>query len=132
MYEAHGMSSGAARTAATEVMASPDAALRVHTREELGVDPNELGSPWSASVLSLACFLFGALLPVVPWLVSEGNGATIASIIIGLTAAAVVGWLVGRFAERPPMWSAARQMMIMIVAAGATYAVGRLLGVSVS
>jgi VIT1/CCC1 family predicted Fe2+/Mn2+ transporter len=132
MYESHGMSRASATTAAAEVMMQPAHALRVHTREELGVDPNELGSPWSAAWLSLVCFLFGALLPVIPWLVGRGNGATIASIGIGAVAAAIVGYLVGTYAERGRVWSAARQVLIMLVAAGATYLVGRLLGVSVS
>ena len=132
MYEGHGMSRESARTAAAEVMLRPDHALRVHTREELGVDPNELGSAWSAAGLSLVCFLFGAMLPVVPWLVDKGNGATVASIVIGLIAAAGVGYLVGAFAERGRWRSAARQVLIMLVAAGATYIVGRLLGVSIS
>jgi VIT1/CCC1 family predicted Fe2+/Mn2+ transporter len=132
MYEGHGMSRTSATTAAAEVMMQPEHALRVHTREELGVDPNELGSPWSAAWLSLVCFLFGALLPVIPWLVGEGDGATMASITIGVIAAAVVGYLVGAFAERGRVTSAARQVLIMLVAAGATYLVGRLLGVSIN
>lgn len=132
MYEGHGMSKASAQTAAAEVMLRPEHALRVHTREELGVDPNELGSAWSAAGLSLVCFLFGALLPVIPWLVDEGNGATVASIVIGVIAAAIVGYMVGAFAERGRWRSATRQVLIMLVAAGATYIVGRLLGVSIS
>jgi VIT1/CCC1 family predicted Fe2+/Mn2+ transporter len=109
----------------------PEAALAVHAREELGVDPDELGSPWSAAGLSLICFLVGAILPVIPWLAGHGNGAKVASIAIGVVAAAVVGLLIGKFAERRMAWSAARQVLILLIACGATYLVGRALGVSV-
>ncbi|MGZ6950444.1 MAG: VIT1/CCC1 transporter family protein, partial [Ilumatobacteraceae bacterium] len=100
--------------------------------EEFGVDPNELGSPWSAAGLSLVCFLVGAILPVIPWFSGHGNGAKMASILIGVVAAAVVGLMIGKFAERRMPWSAARQVLILLVACGATYVVGRALGVSVS
>ena len=59
MYEGHGMTRQIALDAAADVMRVPEAALAVHAREELGVDPDELGSPWSAAGLSLICFLVG-------------------------------------------------------------------------
>ena len=101
-------------------------------REELGVDPNELGSPWSAGGLSLVCFLVGALLPVIPWFGGGGNGAKVASIIIGVVAAAAVGLLIGKFAERRMAWSAVRQVLILLIACGVTYLVGKALGVSIN
>jgi VIT1/CCC1 family predicted Fe2+/Mn2+ transporter len=106
--------------------------LAVHAREELGVDPSELGSPWSAAWLSLVCFLVGAILPVIPWFAGSGNGAKLSSIVIGVVAAALVGLAIGKFAERRMVWSAARQVLILLIACGATYLVGRALGVSVS
>ena len=68
MYEADGMSPEHARRAAADVMRRPEEALAVHARAELGVDPDSLASPWRAAASSLVCFLFGALLPVLPWL----------------------------------------------------------------
>lgn len=130
MYEGHGMTRQIALDAAADVMRVPEAALTVHAREELGVDPNELGSPWSAAGLSLVCFLVGALLPVIPWLSGHGNGAKVASIVIGVVAATFVGLMIGKFAERRMTWSAARQVLILLIACGATYLVGRALGVS--
>jgi vacuolar iron transporter family protein len=132
MYEGHGMTRQTALDAAADVMRVPEAALAVHAREELGVDPNELGSPWSAAGLSLVCFLVGALLPVIPWFGGSGNGAKVASILIGVVAAAVVGLLIGKFAERRVVWSATRQVLILLVACGATFLVGKLLGVNVN
>jgi vacuolar iron transporter family protein len=132
IYEGHGMTRQIALDAANDVMREPEAALAVHAREELGVDPNELGSPWSAAALSLVCFLVGALLPVIPWFAGHGNGAKLASIGIGVVAAAVIGLMIGKFAERRLLWSATRQVMILLIACGATYLVGKALGVGVS
>jgi VIT1/CCC1 family predicted Fe2+/Mn2+ transporter len=133
MYEGHGMTRQIALDAAADVMREPEAALVVHVREELGVDPNELGSPWTAAGLSMVCFLVGALLPVIPWLGDGGgNSAKVASIVIGVVAAALVGAAIGKFAERRIAWSAIRQVLILLVACGATWLVGRALGVSVT
>jgi vacuolar iron transporter family protein len=132
IYEGHGMSPDSAATAAHEVMREPEAALAVHAREELGIDPNELGSPWSAAGLSLVCFLVGALLPVIPWIVGSGSSAAIASVAIGVVSAAIVGALIGRFAETRILWSSLRQVLILLVACGATFLVGTLLGVNVA
>ena len=106
--------------------------MAVHAREELGVDPNELGSPWSAAGLSLVCFLVGALLPVIPWFAGSGNVAKLASIAIGVVAAAIVGLLIGKFAERRVWFTRSAQVLILLLACGVTYLVGKALGVSVS
>ncbi|MEP7202773.1 MAG: VIT1/CCC1 transporter family protein [Ilumatobacteraceae bacterium] len=132
MYEGHGMTRQIALDAAADVMRVPEAALAVHAREELGVDPDDLATPWGAAGLSLICFLVGALLPVIPWFVGSGNGAKVASIVIGVVAAALVGLAIGQFAERHKMRSAARQVLILLIACGATYVVGSALGVSVN
>ena len=132
-YRSHGMSAEQAMRSALEVMQDPEVALLVHAREEFGLDPTELPSPVKVAFLSFVCFIFGALLPVLPWMGgSGGNGQKIASIVIGMAAAAVVGALVGKFAERRIVWTAVRQVLILLVACGATYLVGSLLGVSVS
>jgi VIT1/CCC1 family predicted Fe2+/Mn2+ transporter len=133
MYEAHGMTPDQARRAAADVMQQPDEALMVHAREELGVDPEGLASPWKAAALSLVCFLVGALAPVIPWLGSStGTAPTLVSIAIGVVLAGVVGALIGRFAERSVVRSVARQVLIVLAACGITYGIGQLVGVSVS
>jgi VIT1/CCC1 family predicted Fe2+/Mn2+ transporter len=130
IYESHGMGKERAAAAAAEVMREPEAALAVHAREELGVDPHDLPSPMWAAGLSLVCFLFGALLPVVPWFVGGGGGAAWASLAIGVVAAGAVGGLVGRFAERSISRSVLRQVAIVLVACGVTYLIGELVGVN--
>jgi VIT1/CCC1 family predicted Fe2+/Mn2+ transporter len=130
MYEQHGMGSERARSAAAEVMRRPDVALTVHAREEFGVDPDELPSAIGAAGVSLVCFLIGAFLPLIPWFFGGGASAAWASLGIGLLAAAVVGALVGRFAERSIAASVARQVLIVLVACTVTYGIGELVGIS--
>ncbi|MBI5087599.1 MAG: VIT1/CCC1 transporter family protein [Actinobacteria bacterium] len=124
------MSNGAsAARAAADVMRDERRALVVHTREELGVDPEDLPSPWRASASSLVCFIIGALLPVIPWFAGSGTSAIVASLAIGAVAAVALGWTIGRFAERRPAVAAFRQVAIMLGACVVTYSVGKALGV---
>ena len=132
MYESHGMEPSTAALAAADVMRDPERALMVHAREEFGIDPNQLPSAWQAAVLSFVCFVAGALLPVIPWFVGEGNAATAATVAIGVVAAAGLGWAIGQFAERSRVKSAGRQVLIMLAAAVVTFSIGKALGVSVS
>lgn len=132
MYEGHGMEPATAAQAASQVMRDPHRALAVHAREELGIDMDQLPSPWHAAMLSFVCFVLGALLPVVPWYLSDGNAATIASIVIGAVAATVLGWTIGRFAERNRVETAVRQVLIMLAACAVTYSIGKVLDVNVS
>jgi VIT1/CCC1 family predicted Fe2+/Mn2+ transporter len=132
MYEGHGISPDTARAAAEDVMTSPEAALRVHAREELGVDPGELPPAMRAAVISFLCFMLGALLPVVPWLVgASGLAPAVASVTIGVVAAGFVGAAIGRFAERSIIRSVVRQITIVLVACAVTYTIGELVGVNV-
>jgi VIT1/CCC1 family predicted Fe2+/Mn2+ transporter len=132
IYEDHGMEPETASRAAGEVMRDHERALGVHAREEFGIDPHDLPSAWLAAGLSFVCFIVGAVLPVIPWFGGSGNGATIASVVIGVVAAALLGWTIGRFAERSRVKSAVRQVGIMLVACVVTWFVGKALGVSVS
>jgi vacuolar iron transporter family protein len=132
MYEGHGMEPDTAALAAADVMRDQRRALSVHAREELGVDPDDLPSPWQASILSFICFIIGALLPVVPWFIGSGTGATVASVAVGTVAALALGWTIGQFAERNRVHSAVRQVVIMLAACVVTYSVGKLLDVHVS
>lgn len=130
IYEGHGMSPERAADAAADVMRRPDIALAVHARQELGVDPDDLPPALWAAGLSLICFLFGAVLPIIPWFVGGGSDAAWMSLAIGVVTAAVVGGLVARFAERPVYRGVLRQVVIVLVACGVTYAIGELVGVN--
>lgn len=133
MYEAHGMAPERARAAASDVMRRPEEALAVHAREELGVDPGELASPWQAAASSLVCFLLGALLPVIPWFTNAvGTAPAIISLVIGSAAAGVVGWIIATLAERPVALSVVRQILIVLAACAVTYAIGELVGINLA
>ncbi|MET0325345.1 MAG: VIT1/CCC1 transporter family protein [Ilumatobacteraceae bacterium] len=132
MYVDDGMELDHARSAAADVMREPGEALAVHARAELGIDPAHLASPWQAAAASMLCFLLGAILPVLPWLGSAtGAAPTAASVLIGVVAAAAVGALIGRLADRSIPRSIIRQVLIVLVACGVTYLIGRAVGINV-
>jgi VIT1/CCC1 family predicted Fe2+/Mn2+ transporter len=130
IYESHGMAPDRAAAAAEDVMREPKIALAVHAREELGIDPDDLPSAFWAAGLSLICFVFGAFLPLGPFYITSGATAAWTALAIGVVAAAGVGMVVARFAERPLWFGALRQVGIVLVACGVTYAIGELVGVN--
>ncbi len=130
MYEGHGMRETTARQAAADVMQSTENALAVHSREEFGIDPDELPSALNAALLSFVCFLLGAMLPVVPWFVAKDNSAKVASVLIGVIAAAAIGWAIGKLGSRRTLVTTSRQVLILLGACAITYGVGQLLNVS--
>jgi VIT1/CCC1 family predicted Fe2+/Mn2+ transporter len=108
------------------VSRDPNTALRVHTREELGVDPAELPSPLLAGAASLLAFSLGALVPLLPYL--AGAPVLAASLIITAVALAGGGMIVGRLTGRPVLRSGLRQLLFGAVTIGITFGVGTLIG----
>jgi len=129
IYRSRGVDPALADEVAAQLSTDPDTALEAHAREDLGIDPGGLGSPWRAAASSFACFTVGAFIPLVPWLLGDGRGAVIASVILGTVAALLVGALLASFTGRSVVRSALRQLFVAILAAGVTYAVGAALGV---
>ncbi|MGH9109874.1 MAG: VIT1/CCC1 transporter family protein [Acidimicrobiales bacterium] len=130
IYERRGLDPDMARELAAKVMLDPDVALETHAREELGIDPQRLGSPVRAALSSFVTFAVGALLPLIPWLVASGGAATVASIAVGAVAALAVGGSLGLLTGRSPVWVGLRQLGVAAVAAAVTYGVGRVVGIS--
>ena len=130
IYRNRGVDADVADEFATQLMRDPDLALEVHAREELGVDPGSLGSPVQASVSSFLAFAAGALLPLLPWFVARGRGAVVASVVVGVAAAALVGAALAAATERPWPRLVARQVLMAVVAGAVTYGLGVLAGVS--
>lgn len=130
IYEHRGIEPGLAQELAGRMMRDPEIALETHAREELGVSPSSLGSPLVAAASSFVTFAVGALLPLLPWLFGSGSGAVLASVAIGAVAALVVGAALGMFTGRSVLRSAGRQLGLAAVAAGVTYGIGQLVGVS--
>src|SRR5438067_71412 len=121
IYQSRGVDPDRARELAEQMMADPEMALQTHAREELGIDPDKLGSATGAAVSSFVAFAIGALLPLLPWFFGSGTAATIASIALGLAASVVVGALLARFTGKSVWFSAGRQVAIAVFAAAVTF-----------
>jgi VIT1/CCC1 family predicted Fe2+/Mn2+ transporter len=130
IYESRGVEPGVAGHLATEMMRTPELALETHAREELGINPNALGSPVRAAASSFGTFAIGALIPLIPWLVTSGTAATTASVAAAAVAAVLVGTALAAFTGRSWWWSALRQLAISALAAAVTYGIGTAVGVS--
>ena len=125
-FEQYGADPDTAARMAAAVSKDPNTALRVHTREELGVDPTELPSPLFAGMASLLAFSLGALVPLLPYLL--GAPVLTVSLIITAVALAGGGMVVGRLTGRPVLRSGLRQLLLGAVAIGITFGVGSLIG----
>jgi len=132
IYAQRGIDKDSAMEMAVAVHLDPDVALEVHAREELGVDPSATGEPVLAAVSSFAAFAIGAFIPLLPWLFSDGTGALVASIVLGLVAAAGVGWALAFFTGKSKLRTIARQVLLGSAAGLLTWLIGSLLGTTVS
>jgi VIT1/CCC1 family predicted Fe2+/Mn2+ transporter len=129
IYMARGVDRKTAEEMSSQLMRNPELALETHAREELGIDPDELGSPIAASVSSFFSFAVGATVPLFPWFFGGGTAAVMASIILGTIAAVLVGGLLGRFTGRHVFRSALRQLVFTAIPALITFVLGSLAGV---
>lgn len=133
IYQAKGIEREQAWLIATKVMENRDTALETLAREELGIDPGELGgSPWSAAGVSLLLFALGAIFPVAPFLWLENASAIVASVVLSLVALGVVGMVTSLFNGRSFTYSAVRQVLFGGVAAAVTFGVGHLFGTTIA
>jgi vacuolar iron transporter family protein len=125
-FEQYGADPDTAARMAAAVSSDPGTALRIHAREELGVDPDELPSPVVAGVVSLLAFSCGALVPLFPYLV----GVSVLGVSLALSAVALVsgGMIVGRLTGRPVLRAGLRQLVLGGMAIAVTYLVGHLIG----
>jgi VIT1/CCC1 family predicted Fe2+/Mn2+ transporter len=130
LLERRGIPRGAARQSAEAIMADPEQALDVHAREELGLDPDELGSPWGAAGSSFITFAGGAFVPLVPFLFATGAVAAWVSVGLSLSALFGVGYFLTRLTHKAPLLSGGRMVLIGGSAALVTYLIGRLIGVA--
>ena len=126
-----GVSQATAHNASQQIAMVPDRALAVYARS-LGLDPDELGSPWKAAITSLLTFAGGALLPLVPWFFWTGTEAAVGSIALGAASAIAVGGMLGYLGGRNVAWNALRQLVALALAAAATWGAGRLFNATVT
>jgi VIT1/CCC1 family predicted Fe2+/Mn2+ transporter len=125
-FRGYGADTETAAKMAAAVSEDPAVALRVHTREELGVDPHELPSALIAGAASLVAFSIGALLPLLPYLL--GVPSLYVSMAITALALVVGGMVVGSLTGRPLVRAGVRQLLLGGLAIIVTFAVGRVIG----
>lgn len=130
IYRAKGLDRAQAKAVSDKIMSDPKTALDTLAREELGLDPDELGSPVKVAISSFVAFAIGASVAVIPYAVLSGAAAFYTAIAAAIIALCVVGGVVGRFSGRGVVFSAMRQLSWGVGAAAVTYIVGSLIGVS--
>jgi VIT1/CCC1 family predicted Fe2+/Mn2+ transporter len=133
IYEAKGLSPREAHEVSSQLIRDPKTALDALAREELGIDPAELGgSAWVAAATSFFLFAIGAIVPVLPFFFMTGMRATEASVAAGGVGLFAMGAAITLFTGRSVFFSGGRQLLLGFAAAGATFAIGRLIGVAVT
>ncbi|HEX9551523.1 MAG TPA: VIT1/CCC1 transporter family protein [Candidatus Limnocylindrales bacterium] len=132
VYRAKGFTAAEADAIATRMFADPEHALDTLVREELGLDPDELGSAWGAAAGSFIAFAAGAIVPVLPYVFGSGAAAFWTAIGASLVALFLVGAGVSLLTGRSLLFSGGRQVGIGSAAAAVTYAVGSIIGVTVA
>jgi VIT1/CCC1 family predicted Fe2+/Mn2+ transporter len=133
IYQAKGVPEELAKSLAEQLIANKKTALDTLVREELGIDPEELGgSPWGAAAASFALFTLGAIFPVAPYFALAGGAAVIASLAASGVALFLIGAGTTLFTGRTLWFSGVRQMLVGFAAAGVTFGVGKLIGVAVT
>jgi len=128
MYEQMGLTRPTAEAVAQEVHADPELAVKVHIVQELGVDPDDQPSPWTAAISSFVAFSIGGILPLVSYLL--GSASLLLALTVGAVGLFAAGAITSRFTTRSWWLSGLRQLMFGAIAAGATYLVGMAIGVS--
>ncbi len=129
IFVSRGIDPELAKLMSAELMRDPELALRTHTREELGIDPSAVGAPIQAALWSLVTFAIGAMVPLLPWLLTSNGNEIWWSIGLSAVATVAIGALVGWFTQRGMIRGGLRQLLITSSAAAVTYLVGHAVGV---
>ncbi len=131
IYVARGMAEDEAKALAQHMIADPELGLDTMAREELGLNPDELGSPWTAALSSFFAFTVGGVIPMLPYLFAFPHALQIA---IAFTALALfgVGAVLSLFTGRAALWGGLRMLLIGGSAGVLTYSIGNLLGANLA
>jgi VIT1/CCC1 family predicted Fe2+/Mn2+ transporter len=133
IYQSKGLPEAEARRIAAVIIADPANAIDTLAREELGIDPEELGgSALEAAFTSFVLFVSGAIIPVVPFMFLTGQTAVLASLVVSTIALFGIGAAITLMTGRGVLYTGLRQLVFGYGAAGITYAIGRLIGVSLA
>ena len=132
IYQSKGLVEDRAKELAAHMMEDKDSILDTLAREELGIDPEELGgSAYEAAIMSFFLFTFGAIFPMLPYLFWNGTLAIILSLFVSAVGLFIIGAAITLMTGKSILFSGTRQVLVGIAAAGLTYGIGKLIGVSV-
>ena len=129
IYRSRGVDAATATEVARQLSRDPEQVWRVHAREELGIDPDDLPSPWLAAGSSFAAFTAGAAVPLLPYVL--GATGLLVPLLLALLALFAAGALVSRWTDRSALYSGSRQLVLGGAATALTYAVGSAVGAGV-
>jgi len=132
IYQAKGVPADQANKLASQILSNPETAIQTLAREELGLDPDSLGSPWTAALSSFVAFAVGAVIPVIPYLLMHSSAALYFSAAVCGISLFTVGAAISIFTGRSLAYSGFRMVGIGALAAIVAFGIGRLLGVSVA
>lgn len=132
IYAARGMTDAEARTLADRMIADPALGLDTLAREELGLNPDDLGSPWLAAISSFLAFTIGGALPLLPYLFGVGRSALPLSVTLAGGGLFLIGLALSLFTGRNALWGGLRMLIVGGTAGLLTYWIGYWLGVSIA
>ena len=132
IFEAKGLPRSDAQLVAGHVIADPEVALDTIARESLGINPEQLGSPWGATISSFTAFVIGSLVPILPYILGVEDRAALISAVLSAVALVCVGGILSWTSSRSPVWGALRMLFVGGLAASVTFGVGSLIGVTLS
>lgn len=128
IYQAKGIAPEEAHALADALVAHPESGLDTLVREELGLDPASLGSPWVAALSSFVAFAVGAIVPVIPYLLGSGSAALLAALVLSGISLFLIGALITVFTGRRPIRAGMRMLLIGAIGAAGSHAIGTLIG----
>ena len=132
IYVARGMNREEAVQLANRMIADPEMGLDTLAREELGLNPDELGSPWLAAVFSFFAFVMGGTVPILPFLLEIQQHPLLVSMVMSCSALFVIGAVLSLFTGRGALWGGLRMLAIGCTAGAATYFIGNFVGAKIS
>ena len=130
IYQRKGFTRQEARAVAERIISNPKVALETLAREELGLDPSQLGYPWLAAISSFLAFGLGAMIPLLPNLFTDGFLALMLTIAVSGVATVGIGVLLGIITGKNPLWGGGRMLLAGTIAAAITYGIGSAIGIS--
>lgn len=128
IYERRGIPRPVAAELATAMMDTPEHALATHAREELGIDPEDLGSPWAAAAASFVAFAVGAAIPLAGFSGFTSQAAQVAALVLTVAAACALGIALSVMTATPWWRGALRQLALCGVALSVSFVIGSLIG----